>query len=531
MRKPADLLSRLLQSNARDADVVDVAVALAPFGHRDGLDEPSSHADHGKSLLRRAIERSTPMSLPGLDAIASTHAGGSSEAWLLANDPPLLDHLAWRLARSDRGCPQISIDLALRIISVSTPDQISTAEGSDAPLSAALLDHSSRALLGIEPFLALARRQGRGISQARLPDGSPAILRARCPEALDAFLGEGGDLREDFGGRPLWDALRERAARLGTDRSLAAAVQAWASLHESSREADREIRQYFAQLSAYRGHENLKSRKDWHQVRDSDGRSSLMAVCMGNAQAIKSFWSVKKSYPAAAIFDRDGRGLWHAMLLHGKDAPNATAAYLAEHAPLRLDAGGRGLLPSLWAMRVDGRMGSEQEWLFEAHELARACSFAPHAHAWLACGSPHEANAFGLWLANERYLGSQVNGRPATRARSIDILATLSMNLDSASYAAIAPAIAGALAFNLAIAPSHLFATHDVEAKIAAILSHGAHVELSDDRKAILALRASQPVRALIQHAFSAAEERQALAAWLPMSSPAPEAPGRRSRI
>ena len=531
MRTPAALLSNLLDSNACDADIVDLALALPVFSHTDGLAKARGSAEPGKSLLRHAIERSAPMSLSDLDRLASTHLGGPDEAWRLANEPPLLAYLAQRLERSERSFGKNAIPLVLRILSLSTDVQIAKADRPPAPISGALLDHSASSDLGIEPFLSLALRQGSTIATARLPDGSPAILRARCPEAFEAFIAAGGDPRQDINGQPLWDALRERSSRFVHDKSLSTAIEAWAKVHESNREAKREAKEYFEQLSRYGGDEKLKARKDWHDIQDENGRSALMAVCMGHALAIKAFWSVKKAYAGAALFDNEGRGLWHAMLMHGKDAPPSTSAYLAEHAPLRLDANGRGLLPSLWSMLVHGRMSSEHEWLFDSSELARACAFAPDAHSWLACHDPKEALAFGHWLANERYLGSTSSGGFLSSARSIEILSTLAMKLDASSFCAIPAPISGAMVFNLAIADRNRFPSDEVEARIGAILSHGAHVLLSAERRALLDKRATAPARSMIEVAFVAAEERTALSASIPPAFAQPEAPGKKTRI
>jgi hypothetical protein len=539
MRSSAALVASLLSSDAREDDIVDVATRLAPFDHILDPEDTRFSSEKGKSLLRLAIERAGPMSLASLDAIASSHVAGADVAWLLSNptsasQPSLLDHLAMRIPMSDRGSQKTSKDLVMRALEISSLDQISRADSFGHSLSRALLDQSGRADFGIEPFIALVQRQGKTMATARLPDGRPAVLAARCPEAFEAFLAAGGDPRQKVGEKkePLWEALREQARRMSGSSTLAQAVDAWAKTHESDKESAREIHQYFDQLSKYGGEEKLKTRKDWTTLRDENGRTTLMAVCLGRATAIKSFWSVKKANATAGLFDHEGRGLWHAVLTHGKDAPTSTAAYLAEHAPVQPDAQGRGLLPSLWAMRnPQGHMSSEHEWLFNTPELGRACTFAPLAGSWLGCENPSEAQDFAHWLANERYLGSSTSFSKYSNSRSVEILAFLAMSLDDASFAQIPKAISGAMAYNLALDRFNHFRIEQIDEKIAAILSHGGHVELTAERQETLIQRARPESARLIQAAFGAAKERKELEGSLGDADAPIQPSARRGRI
>lgn len=493
-------LARLMGSDAESHDILGLAQALAPL----------DYSDPQNNLLSLAIDRDgygKRFSMQQLEQIAQCSLGGSDEAWSLANSPPLIDWLDRKL--SNRSGP-ILPDLALKCIQL--------ADGADlkrrgARLCKALLDKSEPKELGISAFVAASRRMGLSLSSLVL-DGSdpprqvPMAYFARDPDALDVFIAEGGNLRMDAGGSPLWEAWRDAAQRRRDD-VLAKRLDSWAKEHESNRENQREISEYFQALSSYNGEEKLRGRKDWTELRDPKGRTTMMAMAQGRSASAKTWWDVKKALPAAAATDHDGRSLWHYYFAKGKDAAIGTPKFLAAHVPLCPDAEGCGILPSVWRMRdASGRPTSTHEWFFSENGTAKA---KPMAIDWFGCANDSLATECAHFLIHERYIDKPEGNRNVMK------LAQLTMELDDASFRQLHPAMLGALAFNLAICgyKSNTPEPQRVE-RLDLLLSFGAHVHISEERKTFLECHAHPSLFGKIEASFGAIDFRNQLGRDIP---------------
>jgi hypothetical protein len=349
-----------------------------------------------------------------------------------------------------------------------------------------------------------------------------ALLLARCPEAFDFALSSGVDFLAPEAGKPLWLAWREAATSRQVEH-LIEKLSAWGANHDSDRDESIRRASYFKSLGAYGGADKLRDRPDWAEVRDENGRTAMMALALGNGASAKSWMGVKKALPGAALRDNEGRSLWHCLLAKGKDAPSTAASFLRSNVPLELDAQGRGLLPSLMAMKdANGRAPSEHEMLFNHEALARAAK-GQSAHLWFAAPDALEAQKIGDWIANGRYLGSR--GESPQTVRSGSCLAALCLALDPLSFSSIPAPIAGALAINIATSR-----TIDPERMAAAahLLGAGGFVELSAERQALFDAHAHPDMKSMVREAFLAISERKIISGHLVSSKEQPPPTSRR---
>lgn len=493
-------LAGLMGSDADSHDILGLAQALAPLDYS----EPKTN------LLRLAIEREgygKRFSMEQIEQIAQCSTGGADEAWRLANSPVLIDWLERKL--SNRLEP-ILPDLALRCIQLAEAAEL---KRRGARLCKALLVKSEPKELGISAFVAASRRMGLGLSSLVQDDSEPPrqvpmAYFARDPDALDVFIAEGGNLRMDAGGSPLWEAWRD-AARRRHDDALSKRLDAWAKEHESNHENQREISEYFQMLSSYNGEEKLRGRKDWTELRDPKGRTTMMAMAQGRSSSAKSWWDVKKAWPAAAATDHDGRSLWHYYFAKGKDAAIGTPKFLAAHVPLTPDAEGCGILPSVWRMRdASGRPTSTHEWFFSENGAAQA---KPMAIDWFGCSQDAIATECAHFLIHERYIDKPEGNRNVMK------LAQLTIELDGASFRQLHPAMLGALAFNLGICGYKSNTPEPARSdRLDLLLSLGAHAEISKERHAFLECHAHPSFFEKIQASFGAVDLRNQLGRDIP---------------
>lgn len=510
-------IARLMASNAEPQTILALAQACSP------LDMARTFS--GKNLLRLAIERSSyseRWSVEQLDALASCGGEHPDLAWANASRPdPLAHWLSTQLGSNFRQGPEV----ACRILSKATLAEISSCPGnrkSDSLLSGLLA--ASKPVgdegLGFEPAKACARAMGIDLATHRIgrmgAEPQRALLLAQSAEAFDFASTQGVDFNEHESGKPLWLAWREAAAA-GRNEELVDKLSRWGARNDAER--DEAIRRdaYFKSLGNYRGEDHLRDRSDWTSVRDERGRTSMMALALGNGASIKSWMAVKKALPAAAARDNDGRTLWHCLLAKGKAVPLQAANYLRTSVPLELDALGRGLVPSMLAMLdANGRPPSEHEMLFN-HDALAAAAKGQSAHLWFACPDQAEALKIGDWIANRRYLGSK--GESPQSVRSGACLSALCAALDPLSLSAIPSPIAGALAINLA---TSRVAAPECIAAAAQLLGAGGYIELTEERQHMFDAHAHPDMKALVREAFFAATESRELRAHLPEAPGAP---------
>lgn len=504
--RPADLFANLLASSAEASDLLEVAKHFAPFDH----ERPNAH-----STLRQALVRSeATFSLAQLKSLAKTHQNGSQSAWSLADSPPLVAWLHDQLAERCHRRSLLDPELVCEIISRASHAALSRHVDAFESLPKALWRHSRRDRLGMRPVMAWLKAARLDLAQATLPEGYLAILEARTPEALELFLASGGDMRRIVEGEPLWKVLRTRALER-SDNDLCQHVDQWASKHEPGAEEARKLREYFLALSRYGGESKLKERKDWTSVRDEHGRSAPMVVCLIRSANIKTFWEIKKAREAVATTDFEGRSLWHALLIHGKDAPPGCAAFLAEHVPLSPDRLGRGLVPSIVAMRDDnGRAYSEHDWMFSTGETAQAGLFAREAGQWFGCSRDEDSIAFAHWMANERWLSTHHTA--VELVRSVSCFATLTMALDPASFVQLHPMVLGALCANLIMSSERPFGPLEKMERLRLMASLGADIRLSTESRAKLDTSRDKSQIAVLDQALEVAASRRELAGHIP---------------
>lgn len=432
-------LARLLDTTADVEDILGLAEALSPL---------SLTLPDGRSLLRLAFERAADpharrgsFTLESLDSLARLDPQGSDLAWAAANTPPLLTLFA-RAFGSSSDAPRFAPALFFRALDLAPPDQSRSLARSLLPALLRLSPHDS---WGSAPALRAAALAGVNLFTDSLSSApqSRALLQLLSSDALELARHAGVDLLEpleatsDDRAEPLWLRWKSIAERRGSSK-LALALSSFGAEHDSATNQAKTISDYFSRISRYGGEMQFRSLKGWEALRDSKGRTPMMALVASRPANLKLFWETKKALPHCKAIDSEGRSLWHWVIAKGRHAPPGASAFLARElgAPAP-DAHGRGLLISLIGMRdFEGRSLSEHDWAWPGFSPAQAS-----ASDLFACPDPQLAHQAASWIANERYLGTD-GSAPASTHFYISLLERLPLE----QLAQIPGPIAAALA-------------------------------------------------------------------------------------
>lgn len=203
-------------------------------------------------------------------------------------------------------------------------------------------------------------------------NGSALAYYFSHPDHWDMFLDQGGDpnrlveqrsVDDDGTLVPLWRGLWEakKNSRVGErikewaqgEPSVAANMKAaldatyWRNIASAYGKGDR--------LKA------IKSRKNWHEITDVDGRTVPMAifsnevsdVTSAEVSVIKDLFGIKKSKPMRSAKDNLGRNLWP-YFIYGTREVTKIPDWFAKHVPKEPDNEGRG-----WFQQLQ----SKERWL------------------------------------------------------------------------------------------------------------------------------------------------------------------------
>ena len=498
----AELICQLLTTDAPASLIINVAANLQPY---------ILNASH--NVLRKAIERegyATKFTYDELNFLAECCAEGSHQAWAYrGKDQNLIQYLTRKLSNRNF---KIHPELVAKAIELADKKDLTE------DVAEALIEASDQSCLGLSPFFLWTDRLGYKphtfrFSQNEMYKGRLALALSQNPEAFTYLVEHQVDVRLNENGKPLWEFMRNRNS---SSSSMYACISQWAAIHETQHEERNQLNQYFDRISTYHGETHLRDRKDWHTVTDEEGRTTMMVLALNSASTVKSWWDIKKAYPNAALCDQYGRNLWHYFFAKGRNAPSGISTFLSQHCQLQPDSEGRGLVPSVVAMRdKNGRHLSEHEWFFVQKEHEVMIKLYPLASDWFGCTQKEQAFEFSQWLANELYISAK------DTTRSVEFFAQVCQNLKEESFVAVDPHILGALVFIFAISnhtQNEMRQSDSPQKLIMALLNHGAQCDLSDERRELLMKKLPTHLSAMILEAFDAAKTRDDFQLTVPLA-------------
>lgn len=194
----------------------------------------------------------------------------------------------------------------------------------------------------------------RGLKLTGKVGSHPVATSFTLPAHWDLFVSQGGDPQQSVKGfhdqaSPLWRFLVDRFRTEPLGEHVAQYMKSLGP--EAAAAIEKEaMDKYWKEASAFNPVSNIRSRKNWPQLHNSDGENVLFVLAKNERwQAFKEISNPKMAKPLLGEKDNLGRGIWYHIVQNG--AESDIRAIVAK-VPAHLDDRGQGLfLQAGWIVK------------------------------------------------------------------------------------------------------------------------------------------------------------------------------------